>query len=211
METAPENIQKLLIADVALFEALQGQAGGGHGGAQVMGHHAQLPLLKLQAVNQGFILLAQHQKLVFQLQGPGAIAAILCRGGNHRHGQAVQVLHLAPARQPGAHLAQHGDAREHLTWCGGKLNQCRGGHQLVQLQQLRALPRINDPEVDIQLAVVIMQECHQPTQIPCGQMVLTGHQQEGDADAGLLVGCSGTTHPSMSQRCPHPNSFLKET
>ena len=89
MEAAPKDIQEFSVADLTLFEALQGQAGGGHGGAQVMGHHAQLALLKLQTGNQGFILLPQHQKLILQFQGSGAIAAILHRGGKNGHGQAV--------------------------------------------------------------------------------------------------------------------------
>lgn len=115
-----------------------------------MGHHAQQPFLDAQPLDQGFVLLTQHQQLVLELHLPLAAAAIHLRrpqaqpqGGDH--------LHLLPAGQPDAQLLGQGVAGEDLLGQGIELDQGRGGHQAVQFEQLGMVGRIGHLEETLQV------------------------------------------------------------
>lgn len=125
-----------------------------------MGHHPQQPLLHTEPLDQRLVFLAQHQELVFELQLPLGAAAIAL-GGPQADAQTAHHLQLLPAGKPVAQLLQQGVAGEDLLGGGLKLDQCRGGHEPMQLEQLRALGRIGDLQACIEAKVLVFQKRHQ--------------------------------------------------
>jgi len=150
-----------------------------------VGHHPQQPLLHPHALDQGLVLLAQHQQLVLQLQLAGAAAAIRLRRAQAQP-QAAHHIQLLPAGQPAAQLLGHGAAGEHLL--GGRLQLHQGGcrHQAVQLQQLGPLGRIHHLQLHLKAEVLALQQCHQLAQVRGGLLVGGGEQQQPQAAALLL-------------------------
>jgi len=113
VEAAFEHILKALQVDLPELLALQGEGGCGQRCTQFVGHHAQQAFLRAEAVDQGFVLLAQHQELVFQLQLALGAAAIQF-GGLQAEAKAAHHLILLPAGQPAAQLLKNAAARKHL-------------------------------------------------------------------------------------------------
>ena len=196
VEAAGEHVAEAGLVDLAEGVALEGELGGGQRRAQLMGHHPQQALLHPKALDQGFVFLAQHQQLIFQLQLALGAAAIDL-SGPQAHAQARNHLHLLPARQPAAQLLGDGIAGNHLLGQGGQFHQGRGGHQPMQLQQLGLAGRIGDLQAHLEGALLTFEELDQVAQVLAGQVVAGSYQQQlqfgafGRSVAGDLVGRDG--------------------
>ena len=129
-----------------------------------MSHHSQQPFLGLQAINQCFVLLTQHEELIFQLELPLRPAAIqLCR--LEAESEPADNFVLLPAGQPPSQLLENAGTGKDLLWKRLKLDERWCYNKAMKFQQLGLLHRISDLKCHVKATVLMFQKLDQGTQI----------------------------------------------
>ena len=155
-----QHVAETVEVDLPQLLALHGKRGSGQWGAQLVGHHPQQPLLGLQPVDQCFVLLTQHQQLIFELEFLLGAAAIEF-GGLEAEAKTAHHFVLLPARHPSAQLLKDAAAGEHLLGQWLQFDQRRRHHKPMQFKQFRLLDRICHLECHVKAAVLMFQKLDQ--------------------------------------------------